>query len=107
MNLNIKATKTTLTPAIRAAIQDKLAGIEKFLKSEDKVHLELEVSKKQKSGEVFRVEITILPHNFYAESSGSDFYAALDLLMPKIKEQLVKQKDKKLAARKRTARSVK
>lgn len=102
MNLTIKATKTTLTPAMKKAINDKLEALEKFLKPEDKLHFECEVNTKQKSGDVFRVEITIHPHGFFAETSASDFYEALDLLIPKIKEQLVKKKDKEVSSRRKT-----
>lgn len=100
MNITIKATKTTLTPTIKANIEEKLSVLEKFLRSEDKIHVELEVDKKHSSGQLFRVEVTIHPHGHFAESRGSDFYEALDLLIPKIKQQMVKSKDKKVTRRK-------
>lgn len=100
MNITIKATKTTLTPTIKVNIKDKLSSLEKFLRSEDKIHVELEVNKRHVSGELFRVEVTIHPHGHFAEARGSDFYEALDLLIPKIKEQLVKAKEKKITQRK-------
>ena len=100
MNLTIKATKTTLTPAIKAAVADKLAILDRFLKSEDKVHVEFEVNKRHTSGQLFYVEVTIHPHGHFADSRGSDFYEALDLVLPKIKEQLVKAKGKRVSARK-------
>lgn len=101
MNLNIKATKTTLTPAIKTAIADKLSALEKFLRPEHKVHVECEVSTKHKSGKIFRVEVDIQPSGHFADAHGSDFYEALDLLIPKIKEQLVKAKDKRISARRK------
>lgn len=101
MNLNIKATKTTLTPSIQQILSQKLAALEKFLRPEDKIYAEFEVDKKHKSGLVFRVEIKISPKNCYADSRGNDFYEALDLVIPKIKEQLVKGKDKRVSTRRR------
>ena len=101
MNINIKATNTTLTPAIKKDIQDKMAKLSKFLRPEDKIHVEVEVEKKHKSGLVQRAEITIRPHGHYAEARGVDFYAALDLAIPKILEQLAKKKDKMVSERRR------
>ncbi|HYV33236.1 MAG TPA: ribosome-associated translation inhibitor RaiA [Candidatus Limnocylindria bacterium] len=101
MNIAFKATNTTLTPSIKAFIADKLDIVSKFIKEEDKVRVELELSKKHHSGLIFRAEINIQPHGHYAEARGNDFYEALDLVLPKIKEQLTKQKDKKISLRRR------
>ena len=105
MNINIKATKTTLTPAIREFVENKLESIESFIKPEDKIRVELEVDKKHSSGNVYRAEVDIQPHGHYAEAFAEDFYAAFDLVIPKIKEQLTKAKGKFLAKR-RKARKV-
>lgn len=101
MNINIKATKTTLTPSIKQFVEDKLASIGRFLGPEDKIHVELELNKKHQTGLVFRAEIDIQPHGHYAEARGNDFYEAFDLVVPKIKEQLLKQKEKRLARRRK------
>ncbi len=105
MKINIKATNTTLTPSIKNFIEEKLSSLEKFLKPEYKLHVELEIDKKHKTGDVFRTEINILPSKFYAEGFAPDFYAAFDIALPKIKEQLMKAKDKQLTRRKVAARS--
>ena len=99
MNINIKATNTTLTPSIKEFIYDKMSVLEKFIKPEDKIHVELEVEKKHSSGMLFRTEVTIKPHGHYAESRGMDFYSAMDLVIPKIKIQFAKSKDKKISMR--------
>ncbi len=101
MNINIKATNTTVTDAIRADIESKLATLEKFLKPEDVVYVELEVDRHHQSGEVQRVEIRIQPHGHYADALADNFYAALDLALPKMREQLTKEKDKKISLRRR------
>ncbi len=101
MNINIKATNTKLTTAIRSAVEDKLSILEPFLKPEDKIHLELAVDNRHKSGPTQGAEITIHPHGHFAMAHGVDVYEALDLLVPKIKEQLTKAKDKKIALRRK------
>jgi putative sigma-54 modulation protein len=101
MNISIKATNTTLTESIKQAIEEKLSSIENFLKPEDKLHVELQEHVKDSGGQTSRVEVRITPHGQYAESTGSDFYEALDLVIPKIKSQLAKSKDKSVSLRKR------
>ena len=101
MNLNIKATKTTLTPGLQADIESKLSVLEPFLRTEDKIHVEVEARASHNNTEEFRAEINIQPGGYYAESSGSDIYEAIDLLLPKIRQQLTREKDKKVSLRRK------
>jgi putative sigma-54 modulation protein len=101
MNITIKATQTTLTEAIKQAIEEKLQSIDSFLKPEDKIHVELAEDKHHHSGQFSRVEIHITPRGTYAEAMGNDFYEALDLVLPKVKQQLAKNKGKQLSLRRR------
>lgn len=101
MNIDIKATNTTLTIGIKDFINEKLQTISQFIRPEHKIRVELEVEKKHHSGLIYRGEINIHPNGHYAEARGNDFYEAFDLLIPKIKEQLVKDKDKKVSLRRR------
>lgn len=101
MNITIKATNTTLTDAIKQTVDSKLASIESFLKPEDKIHVEIAEDTHHKSGLFSRVEIQISPHGYYADASGNDFYEAIDLVIPKIKNQITKTKDKRLSLRRR------
>jgi len=101
MNINIKATNTTLTPTIKENIYDKFAVLEAFLHPEDKVHIEVEEITRHKNGLTSRVEVNIHPHGQYAEGFGNDFYEALDLVIPKIREQLARTKDKKISLRRK------
>lgn len=101
MNITIKATNTTLTDAIRNTIEQKLSSLEGFLKPEHKIHVELEEDTRHKSGLFSRVEVQIAPSGYYAEANGNDFYEAIDLVLPKIKQQMTKTKDKRLSLRRK------
>ncbi len=101
MNITTKATNTTLTEPIKQAVEDKLSVLANFIKPEDKIHVEIEVDPKHQSGDIFRVEVSMQPHGQFADARAADMYEALDLVVPKIKSQLVKEKDKKISLRKR------
>jgi ribosomal subunit interface protein len=101
MEINIKATNTTLTPGIREDIENKLTFLEEFLKDGEIVHVELSVDAHHKSGDVQRAEVRIQPHGHYAEASAEDFYIAMDKVAEKIKEQVSREKDKKVSLRRK------
>ena len=101
-NINIDASHTTLTPSMTDYIEKKINGLQKILREENTVHVELDVDNKKHTGPKYLVRITILPKaGIYASCMGGDLYEALDLAIPKIKEQLVKQKDKEISQRRK------
>jgi len=101
INISIKGTRIKLSEADQEYIETKIKTLGRILGPSDKVFAEVQMDAKHKSGLVFRMEISVNPPEFYVEARGNDFYEALDLALPKIKEQLTKQKDKRVSLRRR------
>lgn len=83
MKFSLKAKNLTLTDAIKAAVEKKLATLDKkATRFGESVTGEVEVgktTKHHKKGEVFRAEIHVrLPGKLvYAEATNEDLYAAI------------------------------
>lgn len=108
MNISIKGTHIELTPSIREYVEEKFGNLEKYIDAmEGKV--ELERDQRHQSGPVYRAELTMIVGGkiMRAEARGEDIYAAVDLVVPKIKEQISKFKDKKTTLRRSGARKAK
>ncbi len=101
-NVNLKVTHTVLSQSVRDYAQKQIDKLQKYLRPENKVHLELGAETKSRDGLRYRAEITIMPKSeIYADAYGHDLFEAIDLLMPKVKEQLMKNKDKRISERRR------
>lgn len=101
MKINIRTAKTSLTPAIQQSVESKFAPLEEFIKPEDTVYVEIEANASHNNEQQYKVEASIKPAGHYADSVGSDMYEALDLLIPKIRQQLTKEKDKRVSLRRK------
>src|SRR3989338_9731178 len=100
LNINIKTTNLELTEALRTYAEDKIGQIQRhFGKDPINIDIELEYMPAHHSGPVFRCEINVeMPGQksmLRADSTESDMYAAIDTCIPKIKEQLDKQRDRR------------
>ena len=96
MNIAIKATHLDLTPSIQEYVEEKVGHLEKFISVlEGKV--ELDRDQHHHRGDVFRAEIMLVMAGklMRADAEAGDIYSAVDLVIPKLKEQIGKFKDKK------------
>ena len=109
MIINIKGTNLDLTEPLKTYALDKFGALGKYLKGEVHTKIELERQRKHQSGNVFRAECLIVVggKDIRADAVSEDIYASIDLVIPKLKEQINKFKDKRDTLRKRGARSAK
>ncbi len=108
VTVNIVFKNTDPSDSIKKYIQENIDKLAHFLREENTIHVEFEADPAHKSGPFYRAEITIMPKSeIYAEAFGNDFFEAVDLLMPKIKEQLVRLKEKRVTERNRQGSQMK
>ena len=109
MNISYKGTNLTLTSSMKEYAGEKIGNLGKYLSQVNEAKIELERDKRHRSGLVFRAEVMLIAGGkiMRADAEGEDIYAAIDLVIPKIKEQIAKFKDKRATLHKRGARSAK
>ncbi|OGE89066.1 MAG: ribosomal subunit interface protein [Candidatus Doudnabacteria bacterium RIFCSPLOWO2_02_FULL_49_13] len=105
MNISIKATHVDLTPSVKEYVEEKVGSLAKFIDIME-AKVELKRDQHHQTGLVFGSDITLIigGKTMHAESEAEDIYAAIDLLVPKIKDQIEKFKDKKTSLWRRAAR---
>ncbi|HYE22774.1 MAG TPA: ribosome-associated translation inhibitor RaiA [Verrucomicrobiae bacterium] len=109
MQISIKGTNLDLTPSLKDYVEEKIGKLEKYLGKFDQGRVELERDKHHNTGNVMRAEVMLFTGGIImrADASSEDIYASIDLVIPKLKEQISKFKDKKATLQKRGARSAK
>jgi len=112
MKIIIKATNTKLTPAIRQYLEDKIGGLEKFIKKIDPNTVEARaevgmVTRGQSQGEIFRAEVNLNLNGriIRAEQTAESLYAAIDLVKDELSDEIKSYKEKNLTKFLRGARS--
>lgn len=103
-----------LTPAIRDYVESKVSSLEKLIsRVESDIVVEFEVAKTtnhhNNSEDLFRAEyrVTFSGKDFYADTSESDLYAAIDLVQEKIMREVKQDRDRARNLFIRGARSLK
>lgn len=103
MRVNIKATNTTLTPAINEYLNKKMEHVEKFVdKRDESLMCDIEVGKTtshHQNGEIFRAEIncSVKGKMLRAVAEEADLYAAIDIVQADIIREIKTTKEKKMA----------
>jgi putative sigma-54 modulation protein len=108
MNISIKGTNLDLTDSIKEYVEEKIGALGKFIKFIE-AKVELERDRHHHTGDVMRAEVMLVVGGkiMRADAVSEDIYASVDLVIPKLKEQISKFKDKRETLQKRGARSAK
>lgn len=94
MKIIIKGTNLEQTEALKSYVNEKIGNLERYSEEILEARVELETSAHHQKG-FFRCEVNLdLPHSqvLRAESTGADLYASIDLVVPKLREQLERHK---------------
>lgn len=96
MSLRISGHHLEVTPAIHGYVSDKFARINRHFDqiSDIKVLLSLVNEKEKERRQKAECSIHVKGHDFFAETTHADLYAAVDLLVDKIDHQVAKHKTK-------------
>lgn len=105
MKVVIKGTNIELSDSIYSYIENKIGGLDKFVKNISPVECWVEVertTKHHRSGDIFRAEAQVkLPgsQGLRAESTQWDLHQAIDEVKDELQRQLKKYKGKMIAKR--------
>ena len=112
MNINIKTTAISLTPAISGYTNKRLEKVQTLLANDPSAKCDIELGKTtehHQKGEIFRAEIHIVGanKNIYASSEESDLYAAIDIVRDQVVLELTSEKGKRITVLRRGGAKVK
>jgi ribosomal subunit interface protein len=112
MKIIIKATNIQLSPSINQYIEEKIGGLEKFLKSfnPELVEARVEVGKVtrgQRRGDIFRAEVNLIIEGqlIRVKETEESLTAAIDLVKDELQREIKQHKDKRMTKYIRGARS--
>ena len=107
MNIQYKGTNFKLTDSIKGYVDEKIGNLGKFIDAT--AHVELSKDKHHRTGDVYTAEVNLNVGGklMRAHHSSGDIYSSIDLVIPKLKEQISKFKDKRQTLARRGARSAK
>ena len=111
MRIHIRGLHTSLTPAIEAYTEKRLAGLSKFIKDTNAVcDVELiKTTNHHKSGDIFKAEANVRTggETIFALSEKPDMYQAVDDLRDELERILSSRKDKKITIYRKGAYKIK
>jgi putative sigma-54 modulation protein len=113
MNLNIKTTNISLTPAIRDYFEKKIMSLDKLVDFDrDNVLIQVELGKTTQhhhKGDFFRAEVNlrVSGNNYRAVVEKEDLYAAIDGVKDVLTQEVKSGKQKRMSIVRRGAQRVK
>ena len=96
MEITVSARHTDISPALRAAAEEKIGRLSRFLDGMDRaeVHFSEEHNPRIAAKEVCEVSLEGHGHHVRCKVAASDGFAAIDLAVEKLEHQLYKLKSK-------------
>ena len=91
MNLTVTGHHVEVTTSMRNYVADKLTRLQRHSEQLYDVHVILSVEKQRQKAEA---TIQVTGSRLYADSTQTDMYAAIDLLIDKLDRQLIRHKEK-------------
>ncbi len=94
----MSAQHTDISPALRAAAEEKIGRLSRFLDGMDRaeVHFSEEHNPRISDKEVCEVRIEGHGHHVFCKAAAADGFAAIDLAVEKLEQQLHKLKTRQL-----------
>ena len=108
MKLIISAKDFKLTSGLTMLVTKKMTKIERLVPVGTLTKVELDHDHNQRTGLVFRAELSVQlgRRTIKAGQKGETINAVIDLSLPKLIEQIVRHKEKRLTVQRRSARQV-
>ena len=96
MEITVSARHTDISPALRAAAEEKIGRLSRFLDGMDRaeVHFSEEHNPRITAKEVCEVSLEGRGHHVRCRVAAADGFAAIDLAVEKLEHQLYKLKSK-------------
>ena len=100
MNINIKTTTISLTPAISEYVDKRIGAIGKFLENDTTAQCDIELARTtnhHKQGDIFKAEVHIVgkDKNIYASEEHEDLYVAIDAVRDSVLREIKSSTAKK------------
>ncbi len=91
MNLSVTGHHVEVTSSMKNYVADKLKRIQRHSENLFDIHVILSVEKVRQKAEA---TVQVAGTKLYADTTQTDMYAAIDLLMDKLDRQLIRHKEK-------------
>jgi ribosomal subunit interface protein len=112
MNINIKTSAISLTPAISDYVSKRMEKASKMLEGDTSVKCDIELAKTtghHHKGDIFRAEVHIVgaSKNAYASAETDDLYASIDKVRDEVLRELTGGKAKQISLVRRSGARLK